>query len=183
MTCRDPREVPTTSTWTSRPTTGLTRPQTTTPPSPTAGRRHVCRGPRRPQQVVLARDGPHSARAAGLIACPACSPRCSSPTAARSRSGPSARPTSSARDGGGVPVRGPLVRAPAEGRRGLRDRRARPPGARLPRPRGDRRGRAQGAAPTRSTRATASSRRTRRSPRRAPTPASPSSARPPTCSS
>ena len=42
------------------------------------------------------------------------------------------------------PLRGPLVRAPAEGRRGLRDRRARPPGAGLPRPRGDRRGRARG---------------------------------------
>ncbi len=39
------------------------------------------------------------------------------------------------------PLRGPLVRAPAEGRRGLRDRRARPPGAGLPRPRGDRRDR------------------------------------------
>ena len=33
------------------------------------------------------------------------------------------------------PLRGPLVRAPAQGRRGLRDRRARPPGAGLPRPR------------------------------------------------
>ncbi len=38
------------------------------------------------------------------------------------------------------PLRGPLVRAPAQGRRGLRDRRARAPGAGLPRPRRDRRG-------------------------------------------
>ena len=63
-------------------------------------------------------------------------------------------------DGRRLPPRGPRVRAPAEGRRGLRDRRARPPGPGLPRPRGDRRGRAAGAAPTRSTPATASSRRT-----------------------
>ena len=80
------------------------------------------------------------------------------------------------------PLRGPLVRAPAEGRRGLRDRRARPPGAGLPRPRRDRRGRGAG-------------RRGRGLPRlrlpvREPGPrrgvrerrASPSSARPATCS-
>ena len=41
------------------------------------------------------------------------------------------------------PLRGPRLRAPAEGRRGLRDRRARPPGPGLPRPGRDRRGRAQ----------------------------------------
>ncbi len=46
--------------------------------------------------------------------------------------------------GGGVPLRGPLVRAPAEGRRGLRDRRARASGAGLPRRRRDRRGRDPG---------------------------------------
>ena len=77
--------------------------------------------------------------------------------------------------------RGPLVRAPAEGRRGLRDRRARPPG---PRPTSTPRRSSRwpcGPGPTRSTRATASSRRTPRSPRPAPTPASPSSARAPTC--
>ena len=44
----------------------------------------------------------------------------------------------------GVPLGGPLVRAPDEGRRGLRDRRARPPGAGLPRPRRHRRHRGPG---------------------------------------
>ena len=39
------------------------------------------------------------------------------------------------------PLRGPHSRAPAEGRRGVRYRRARAPGARLPRPRGHHRGR------------------------------------------
>ena len=46
--------------------------------------------------------------------------------------------------GGGLPLRGPLVRAPDEGRRGLRDRRARAPRAGLPGPGGDRRGRGEG---------------------------------------
>ena len=50
---------------------------------------------------------------------------------------------SGVRAGGGdrrrLPPRGPQLRAPAEGRRGLRDRRARPSRARLPRPRGHRR--------------------------------------------
>ena len=81
----------------------------------------------------------------------------------------------------GVPVRGPQLRAPAQGRRGLRDRRARAPGPRLPRPGGDRRGGGARAAPTRSTPATASCRRTRTSPRRAPPPGSRSSAPPPRC--
>ena len=84
-----------------------------------------------------------------------------------------------AHDGRGLPLRGPQVRAPAEGRRGLRDRRARAPGAGLPRPR------------RRSSRSRCAAGRRRglpglrlplrepaRWPRRAPTPASPSSARP-----
>ena len=71
-------------------------------------------------------------------------------------------------------------RAPAEGRRGLPDRRARPPGPGLPGRRRDRPGRAWPPAPTRSTRATGSCRRTRSWRRPAWTPASPSSARPPT---
>ena len=78
------------------------------------------------------------------------------------------------------PLRGPQLRAPAQGRRGLPDRRARatrcgPTSTR----RRDRRGGAAAPGRTRSTPATASSRRTRTSPRPAPTRASRSSARPP----
>ena len=85
-------------------------------------------------------------------------------------------------DGGGLPVRGPQLRAPAQGRRGLRDRRARPPGPRLPRTRRRSSTRPCAPVPTRSTRATASSRRTRTWPRPARAPASRSSAPAPRCS-
>ena len=71
--------------------------------------------------------------------------------------------------GRGLPPRGPLVRAPAQGRRGLRDRRARPPGARLPRPAGRSSTSPCAPAPTRSTPATGSSPRTPAWPRPAPT--------------
>ncbi len=81
---------------------------------------------------------------------------------------------------GGLSLRGPQLPASAEGRRGLPDRRARPPGPRLPRRRRDRLGRARPPVPTPSTRVMASCRRIRSSPRRAPTPASRSSARRPT---
>ena len=81
-------------------------------------------------------------------------------------------------DRGRLPARGPQERAPSEGGRGLRDRRAGAPGPRLPRPRGASPGSPSRPARTRSTPATASSRRTRRWPRPAPRPASPSSARP-----
>ena len=82
-------------------------------------------------------------------------------------------------DGRGVPLRGPQLPAPREGRRVVPDRRARPPGARLPVGRRGDRARRGGRARTRSTPATASCRRTPSSPRRAPTPGSPSSGRPP----
>ena len=72
-----------------------------------------------------------------------------------------------AQDGRRLPPRGPQVRAPAQGRRVLPDRRGGPPGPRLPRPREHRARRPSSAAPTRSTPATASSPRTRCSPRRA----------------
>ena len=54
-----------------------------------------------------------------------CSPRCWSPTAARSRSGRSGLRRAGRQDGRGLPVRGPQLDPPAEGRRGLPDRRAR----------------------------------------------------------
>ena len=76
----------------------------------------------------------------------------------------------------GLPLRGPQLAASPEGRRGLPDRRARPPGQRLPRHRRDRSRWRRAAAPTRSTPATASCRRTRCSPRPARRPGSPSSA-------
>ena len=82
----------------------------------------------------------------------------------------------------GVPLRGPQLAAPAEGRRGVPDRRAGASGARLPRRRRDHPRREGVAAPTRSTRATASSPRTPTSPRPPPRRASRSSARPPRCS-
>ena len=56
---------------------------------------------------------------------------------------PSAPPTSSVPNRRGLPVRGPQVDAPPEGRRGLPDRRDRASGAGLPRRRRDRPGRAE----------------------------------------
>ena len=75
-----------------------------------------------------------------------------------------------------------MVRAPAQGRRGVRDRRAWSPGPCVPRPGRDRGGRGPRRGPTPSTRDTASCRRTRGWPRPAPRQGSPSSARRPTCS-
>ena len=64
-------------------------------------------------------------------------------------------------DGRGLPARGPQERAPPQGRRGLRDRRAGAPGPGLPRPARRSSASPSRPAPTRSTPATASSRRTR----------------------
>ncbi len=70
---------------------------------------------------------------------PSCSPRFWWPTAARSRSAPSAPPTSSAPQTVAVfPYEDRNSDAPAQGRRGVPDRRAGAPGPGLPRPPADR---------------------------------------------
>ena len=110
-----------------------------------------------------------------------CSPRCWSPIAARSRSGRSARPSSSGRARWRCsPTR---TAGPSTGSRPTRPTRSASAGTRCgPTWTPTRSSRSRcGPAPTRSTPATASSARTRAWPRPVPRPASPSSAPAPTC--
>ncbi len=86
------------------------------------------------------------------------------------------------RDGGGLPGRGPQLRAPAQGRRGVPDRRGGPPGPGLPLGPGDDRRRPAGRRRRDLSRLRLPLGEPRSGRRRATRPASPSSARPRACS-